>query len=131
MPKAMLERFHDIRYVGQSYELTIPEGSSFHAAHQRTYGYSDESRATEVVAIRVRADRTCCENRIAIEAKTEAGHRTGFNYRLWSNDLDPGRVDLQDRSRGKPRDYEMNSTGRAIRIAWFFSNSTSTGSGTA
>ena len=55
MPKARLERYFDIRYAGQSYELTIPEGASFHAAHQRMYGYSDESRATEVVAIRIRA----------------------------------------------------------------------------
>ena len=29
-----LERYFDMRYVGQSYELTIPEGASFHAAHQ-------------------------------------------------------------------------------------------------
>jgi N-methylhydantoinase A/oxoprolinase/acetone carboxylase beta subunit len=55
MPKATLERYIDARYVGQSYELTIPEGASFHAAHRKMYGYSDESRATEVTAIRVRA----------------------------------------------------------------------------
>jgi N-methylhydantoinase A/oxoprolinase/acetone carboxylase beta subunit len=55
MPKATLERSCDMRYAGQSYELTIPEGSSFHAAHRKIYGYSDESRATETVAIRLRA----------------------------------------------------------------------------
>jgi N-methylhydantoinase A len=58
MPKARLERYFDMRYIGQSYELTIPEGASFHAAHQKMYGYSDESRATESVAIRVRAVET-------------------------------------------------------------------------
>jgi N-methylhydantoinase A/oxoprolinase/acetone carboxylase beta subunit len=55
MRAAALERYYDMRYAGQSYELTIPEGASFHDAHRKMYGYSDESRATEVVAIRVRA----------------------------------------------------------------------------
>jgi N-methylhydantoinase A/oxoprolinase/acetone carboxylase beta subunit len=52
---AKLARFADMRYSGQSYELTIPWGASFHNAHQRAYGYSDESRPVELVAIRVRA----------------------------------------------------------------------------
>jgi N-methylhydantoinase A/oxoprolinase/acetone carboxylase beta subunit len=55
MPKAALARYFDMRYVGQSYELTISEGASFHAAHHKMYGYSDELRSTEVVAIRLRA----------------------------------------------------------------------------
>jgi N-methylhydantoinase A/oxoprolinase/acetone carboxylase beta subunit len=55
MPKAKLERYFDMRYVGQSYELTIPQSASFHDAHRRMYGYSDKDRPTEVVAIRVRA----------------------------------------------------------------------------
>jgi len=54
-----LERFADVRYVGQSYELTIPwlsdGGSSFHKAHLRAYGYSDGKRATQTVTLRVRA----------------------------------------------------------------------------
>jgi N-methylhydantoinase A/oxoprolinase/acetone carboxylase beta subunit len=55
MPGCTIERYFDMRYVGQSYELTIPESASFHAAHQKMYGYADEARATEIVAIRVRA----------------------------------------------------------------------------
>jgi N-methylhydantoinase A len=55
MPGATLERYRDVRYVGQSYELTVPEGASFHEAHERMYGYADESRPTEVIAIRLRA----------------------------------------------------------------------------
>jgi N-methylhydantoinase A len=56
---ATLERFADVRYAGQSYELTIPwagggEGD-FHKEHQRIYGYSDGKRATEIVTLRVRA----------------------------------------------------------------------------
>jgi N-methylhydantoinase A len=52
---AALERFADVRYPGQSYELTIPWGADFHKAHQRAYGYSDSRRATEIVTLRVRA----------------------------------------------------------------------------
>jgi N-methylhydantoinase A len=55
MPGATIERYRDMRYVGQSYELTIPEGASFHEAHRRMYGYADDSRAVEIIAIRVRA----------------------------------------------------------------------------
>jgi N-methylhydantoinase A len=52
---ANVERFADVRYAGQSYELTIAWGSSFHKAHQRAYGYSDPKRATQIVTLRVRA----------------------------------------------------------------------------
>ena len=47
----------DLRYVGQSYELTIPEGDGllerFHAEHDRTYGFSAPGEAVEVVSLRL------------------------------------------------------------------------------
>jgi len=55
MRGARLERFADVRYTGQSYELTIPWGSSFHREHHRVYGYSDPKRATQIVTLRLRA----------------------------------------------------------------------------
>ena len=55
IPGALLERMADVRYVGQSYELTIAWGASFHEEHQRIYGYCDRQRPTEVVTVRVRA----------------------------------------------------------------------------
>ena len=55
MPGALLGRMADLRYVGQSYELTIPWGTSFHEEHQKIYGYCDRRRSTEVVTVRVRA----------------------------------------------------------------------------
>ncbi len=59
-PGAQLIRSADIRYAGQSYELTVPwnasdPGAPFHAEHQRVYGYSNPERAIELVTIRVRA----------------------------------------------------------------------------
>jgi N-methylhydantoinase A len=47
----------DLRYVGQSYELTIPAGSDlasrFHEEHDRVYGFSAESEPIECVSLRV------------------------------------------------------------------------------
>jgi N-methylhydantoinase A/oxoprolinase/acetone carboxylase beta subunit len=58
-PKSRLLRFLDVRYVGQSYELTVPFipgfRREFHRAHLRTYGYADEKRPVEVVNLRVKA----------------------------------------------------------------------------
>jgi N-methylhydantoinase A len=46
----------DLRYAGQSFELTVPLGpelvESFHRAHEERYGYADPSRSIELVAVR-------------------------------------------------------------------------------
>ncbi len=57
---AELMRSADIRYAGQSYELTVPwqaanPAAPFHREHQRVYGYANPDRAVEIVTIRVRA----------------------------------------------------------------------------
>ena len=47
----------DLRYVGQSFELTIPAGDGllerFHAEHDRTYGFSAPEESVEVVSLRL------------------------------------------------------------------------------
>ncbi len=54
-----LNRFADIRYIGQSYEIIVPFDKnfieSFHNLHKLRYGYSDEQKEVEVVNIRVKA----------------------------------------------------------------------------
>jgi N-methylhydantoinase A len=46
----------DLRYAGQSFELTLPLGPDlerrFHAAHAARYGYADRARPLELVAVR-------------------------------------------------------------------------------
>jgi N-methylhydantoinase A len=46
----------DLRYRGQSFELTVPLGGdlaeAFHRAHEERYGYSDRGREVELVAVR-------------------------------------------------------------------------------
>ena len=67
--RALATRSLDLRYAGQGYELNVPAGenamANFHAAHRRRYGYSDESRAVEVVNVRLRI--TCSADRIDFE----------------------------------------------------------------
>ena len=64
--RVVLQRFLDLRYVGQSYELTVPcpplganvaqaAARRFHRAHRQRYGHSDPSQPTEVVAARLKA----------------------------------------------------------------------------
>ncbi len=54
-----LNRFADIRYIGQSYEIIVPFSENFvedfHKLHKSRYGYSNTDKAVEVVNIRVRA----------------------------------------------------------------------------
>ena len=46
----------DLRYPGQSFELTVPLepdlAGAFHRAHEARYGYADRTRQVELVAIR-------------------------------------------------------------------------------
>lgn len=55
----MLEPLLDMRYRGQSYELTVPFSptfaADFHAAHARAYGHSEPAMPVEVVNVRLRA----------------------------------------------------------------------------
>jgi N-methylhydantoinase A len=52
----------DVRYRGQSFELTVPLGPQlaerFHEAHENRYGYADRERSLELVAVRTAEIRT-------------------------------------------------------------------------
>lgn len=56
--KIRLVRLLDMRYIGQAYELTVPEAgdflAAFHRIHDQRYGYSDTARAAEIVNVRTR-----------------------------------------------------------------------------
>jgi N-methylhydantoinase A len=55
----VMERSVDMRYRGQSYEITTPWSArlvqDFHRAHARIYGLSDSSRPVEAVTLRLEA----------------------------------------------------------------------------
>jgi N-methylhydantoinase A len=51
----------DLRYAGQSFELTVPIqadlAEAFHRAHEERYGYADRNRELELVAVRTAETR--------------------------------------------------------------------------
>jgi N-methylhydantoinase A/oxoprolinase/acetone carboxylase beta subunit len=57
--RQIIERLLDIRYVGQSYEITVPFSTDyrceFDRRHEQLYGYCDMARPTEIVNLRVKA----------------------------------------------------------------------------
>jgi N-methylhydantoinase A len=80
---AQIERFADIRYTGQSYELTVPWGEDFHREHQRVYGYSDPRRATQIVTLRVRA--IVRVEKPSLKASRTASKETSGKRKVWVN----------------------------------------------
>jgi N-methylhydantoinase A len=68
----------DLRYRGQSFELTVPVGpdlaAAFHRAHEARYGYTDAERQIELVAVRTADVRPGPELRLpAAEALERSG----------------------------------------------------------
>ncbi|MGD9082419.1 MAG: hydantoinase/oxoprolinase family protein, partial [Desulfobacterales bacterium] len=55
----MLERYLDMRYHGQSFEIMIPFDENFverfHTLHEKTYGHGNPDKAVDIVNIRLRA----------------------------------------------------------------------------
>jgi N-methylhydantoinase A len=56
--KTILERYLDMRYKGQSYEIMTPFGENFveefHGLHEKFYGYCNKNKMIEIVTIRLR-----------------------------------------------------------------------------
>ena len=55
--EVLFQRFVDLRYRGQSYEITAPweQREKFHELHRRLYGYDHQGREVEQVTARVKA----------------------------------------------------------------------------
>ena len=74
----------DLRYAGQSYELTVPlewpvtagtvaqAASDFHAAHARRYGHSRPGEPVEVVTLRVRGTVPGAQPDLPTEPRTDS-----------------------------------------------------------
>ena len=57
--RVMMERYLDMRYLGQSYEILVPFDDhmieNFHRLHEKTYGHCNLAGTVEIVNIRLRA----------------------------------------------------------------------------
>jgi N-methylhydantoinase A len=71
IPRIRLERWIDMRYRGQSFELSMPYSrrflSEFHRRHEQRYGYADPAREAEIVTLRVRVRGLAAKPRIVRE----------------------------------------------------------------
>ena len=90
-----LQRSADVRYEGQSYELTIPLRSTglleaediqqmiadFHAQHQKIYAYSDQKESVEVISLRLAAEGLVPELRLLSSDQTPSGPPTPKSQR--------------------------------------------------
>ena len=79
--------FLEMRYAGQSYELSVPVDSlasdtflpAFHAAHDERYGHSDATRAVEVVTLRLKLVLPAPGGPAGASPKHPGGHKTPAN----------------------------------------------------
>ena len=89
----------DLRYAGQSFELTVSLGpmlaERFHAAHEGRYGYSDRARPLELVAVRSAETRAAPPVAIAGPALVARGPEvlelagaTAWAPKGWSGETD-------------------------------------------
>ncbi len=72
--RARLERSLDLRYEGQSYEISVPwsERERFDEAHEQLYGYRHEGRRHEAVTARLRAIGLSDRPSVLLDAPGEA-----------------------------------------------------------
>jgi N-methylhydantoinase A len=90
----------DLRYAGQSFELTVPLqddlAEAFHRAHEERYGYADRGRAIELVAVRTADVRPAprlelrggAPRRVTGPALIELHGSTGWVPRGWEGKSD-------------------------------------------
>ncbi len=78
----VLEKYLDMRYKGQSYELIVDFSGAdfvekFHELHEKTYGYANRGKAVEIVNLRLRARGTIDKPEIAAsrEESREISHK--------------------------------------------------------
>jgi N-methylhydantoinase A len=120
LPGARLERSADLRYRGQSYELTVPwksarqAAAAFHEAHRRVYGYANPGRPVEVVAVRVKAWRPVAKPSLRAgrepASNAEATRRRVFTGGRWEHIPVLGRGSLKAGARGPALLVDYGST---------------------
>ena len=87
--KPILSSSADLRYQGQGFELRVDWSSNavekFHSLHAQAYGYSDPSRAIEIVTLRVQAIARSRKPRIAPASlrKPDSRHAQISSHRIF------------------------------------------------
>jgi N-methylhydantoinase A len=90
----------DLRYRGQSFELTVPLeddlAGAFHRAHEAQYGYADEEREIELVAVRTAEIRPGPTLKLPSAERLQAQGPTRIDLEGATCWLPPGWVGVRD-----------------------------------
>ncbi len=90
----------DLRYRGQSFELSVPLGEAlverFHRAHEERYGYADREREIELVAVRTADVRPGPEVRLPAGEPVDAAGPTLLELAGATCWIPPGWVGARD-----------------------------------
>ncbi|GAB5521460.1 MAG: hydantoinase/oxoprolinase family protein [Rhodothermales bacterium] len=118
----------DVRYVGQSYELSVPFGEradaaaveasaeAFHAAHAQRYGYARREAPVEVVAVRVRGQVERSADPLRFGAGTgPVAEAVRGTQPIWFSPEGPEEVTVYDRA-ALPADAYL--TGPALLVQY-------------
>ncbi len=115
-PRPVVEAALDLRYRGQSYELTVPLSlpataeslararEAFHSAHRRRYGYAMPAEAVEVVTVRVRGIGPVARPSLprAPRGAEDAAPALLGDHPVWFESGGPAAAPAYDRSRLRP-----------------------------
>ena len=106
----------DLRYQGQSFELTVSLGDGlahrFHRAHEERYGYADPGRAIELVAVRTAEIRPAPELSLPVEPPLNVSGPALLELDGATCWVGPGWVGARDGTRGSG----PSSTLRLTRV---------------
>ena len=89
--RPILTRSVDLRYHGQGFELRVDWSANavtrFHRLHAQSYGYSDPTRAVEIVTLRVQAIARSRKPRLkrAVLSKPDARHAQLSSHRIFED----------------------------------------------
>lgn len=123
-----IERRADLRYAGQSFELTVPGSTAneligeFHAAHERRYGYRIDDEAVELVSLRLFASVEGAAPRL-VEPKAAADATIGRRAMLLEEgDMEAVVLDRTRMGRGSrvegPAVVEFPEATCLVRPSW-------------
>ena len=108
----------DLRYAGQSFELTVPLGDDlaerFHAAHEARYGYADRSRPLELVAVRTQDVRAAPE--VVGHRSSRLGRRARGARARRRHGLGTGRLGRRDRRARNTRPAEAGVISVELQV---------------
>lgn len=97
----------DLRYRGQSFELTVPLGGDlaarFHRAHEERYGYADAEREIELVAVRTADTRPAPSFELPAAAPQNVAGPAVLELPGSTVFVPPGWVGVRDGTTGRSR----------------------------